>query len=89
MEALEHSETANTRAEFEAKTTQRKEYFKLVELMYNNYSSREVDPKSPWPEPPTNLYKEQYPDLRTLNPGEVDQYRDSDYLKRVWDKLRY
>jgi hypothetical protein len=22
-----------------------------------------------------------------LNPIEVDQYRDSDYLKRVWDKL--
>ena len=88
MDALELSETANTRTEFEAKTTQRKEYFKLVEVMYNSYSSRESDPLSPWPELPSNLYKDQFPDLRTLNPQEVDQYRDSDYLKRVWDKLR-
>jgi hypothetical protein len=85
---LELSETANTRTEFEAKTTQRKEYFKLVELMYNTYTSRVSDANSPWPEPPANLYRDMYPDLRSLNPCEVDQYRDSDYLKKVWDKLR-
>ncbi len=85
MEVLKLSETANTRAEFEAKITQHKEYFKLVEVMYNNYSSCKSDQRSPWPEALTNLVKDQFLDLSTLNPGEVDQDRHSDYLKRVWD----
>ncbi len=48
QEALEEAETANTLAEFEAKSTKRKEFYKMVAVMYNCYTDKSADVLSPW-----------------------------------------
>ena len=67
QEALEDAETANTQAEFEAKSTKHKEFYKMVAVMYNCYTNKSADVLSPWVQQPRNIFRESHPELGHLN----------------------
>ncbi len=75
QEALEEAETANTQAEFEAKSTKHKEFYKMVAVMYNCYVDKSADGQSPWVQQPRNIFRESHSELGHLNPSDCDQYR--------------
>ncbi len=68
-QALSKAETANTRAEFEAKSTKHKEFYKAVESMYNCYVEQSTDPLSPWIQQPVNVFRKTHPELVHLTPA--------------------